>query len=466
MIENSTNFCQSEHYIDKVINIDDYDIIFTNGNGFYSIESYEEVICFFDWDLTGLEYFFRLKTINPNCEFYVSEQYMRIAKECFRNKGIDYVTIKNSFCYNRPTNLYTDNVRKVIEFLTNINGIVEQEAFLAYDNEMQLIPSSNQRIVASLKGESHSAINEHIQISYMIDGVLNERFIRKIELGHFLDELVKKHGLPYFFNRKSDIVTKSKSIKLKGKFAIHVSTKTSGNIITNFDYFDYQYLITCIKFNKKLKRSYFNMYRAFESGLNREQENTLKSLLPTIKNPEIKAIVISILAVNKHQKEEEGEIMKDKILESVSDLEPSKKTVKVCDSKLRYITDLLVESDLVVRVADEKFYHLPLNFYREIYKAVRTMPEFKKLVQDDLNNRIKECVISWKAKKRIKYDTILKQSEISKTNFVLSRMKGTTAEKSIMVDGKRKKHIMVDGRLVKHLMNEFKHDEDFKKRFL
>jgi 5S rRNA maturation endonuclease (ribonuclease M5) len=76
LIENLENFINSEHYIERMENIHEYEVIYTRGVGFFDIGHYKEVICFFDWDFAGLQYYSKLKLLNKNCSFYVDDDYL------------------------------------------------------------------------------------------------------------------------------------------------------------------------------------------------------------------------------------------------------------------------------------------------------------------------------------------------------------------------------------------------------
>lgn len=151
--------------------------------------------------------------------------------------------------------------------------------------------------------------------------------------------------------------------------------------------------------------------------------------------------------------------MKDmtrKMINAVEFVEAHSTLIKVKDSELRYVSKLLIEHSLVVRVADERNVYIAKNHYKLIYDSIAKTPEFQELVKNDLTNQIRNEVIEWKKGKRIKFDTRLADTKLMKFSKILRKQKGTLQKRYIKIDGVLKESVLIDKRLAEHLQDKFK----------
>ncbi|WP_343289780.1 hypothetical protein AAIA71_01700 [Vibrio harveyi] len=151
--------------------------------------------------------------------------------------------------------------------------------------------------------------------------------------------------------------------------------------------------------------------------------------------------------------------MKDltrKMIDAVEFVEPHSTLIKVKDSKLRYVSKLLIDHSLVIRVKDNRNVYIPKNHYQLIYAAIAEMPEYQKLVKNDLQNQIRSEVVEWKKGKRIKFDTRLADTKLMKFSKILRKQKGTLQKRYIKIDGELKESVLIDRRLAEHLQEKFK----------
>lgn len=150
--------------------------------------------------------------------------------------------------------------------------------------------------------------------------------------------------------------------------------------------------------------------------------------------------------------------MKDltrKMIDAVEFVEPHSTLIKVKDSKLRYVSKLLIDHSLVIRVQDDRNVHIAKNHYQLIYAAIAEMSEFQELVKNDISNQIRNEVIAWKKGKRIKFDTRLADTKLMKFSKILRKQKGTLQKRYIKIDGVLKESVLIDKRLAEHLQDKF-----------
>ncbi|EKH9208455.1 hypothetical protein NB550_13175 [Vibrio parahaemolyticus] len=145
-----------------------------------------------------------------------------------------------------------------------------------------------------------------------------------------------------------------------------------------------------------------------------------------------------------------------KIIEAVEFVEPHSTLIKVKDSELRYISKLLIEHSLVIRVKDNRNVYIAKNHYKLIYASIAEMPEYQKLVKNDLTNQIRNEVVAWKKGKRIKFDTRLADTKLMKFSKILRKQKGTLHKAYIKINGERKESVLIDKRLADHLQESLK----------
>ncbi|WP_343289638.1 hypothetical protein AAIA71_11545 [Vibrio harveyi] len=72
--------------------------------------------------------------------------------------------------------------------------------------------------------------------------------------------------------------------------------------------------------------------------------------------------------------------MKDmtrRMIDAVEFVEPHSTLIKVKNSELRYISKLLIDHSLVVRVVDDRNVYVAKNHYQLIYAAIAEMSEFQ-----------------------------------------------------------------------------------------
>jgi hypothetical protein len=151
--------------------------------------------------------------------------------------------------------------------------------------------------------------------------------------------------------------------------------------------------------------------------------------------------------------------MKDmtrKMIDAVEFVEPHSTLIKVKDSELRYVSKLLIDHSLVVRVADDRNVYIAKNHYQLIYAAIAEMSEFQELVKNDLTNQIRNEVVTWKKGKRIKFDTRLADTKLMKFSKILRKQKGTLQKRYIKIDGELKESVLIDKRLADHLQESLK----------
>ncbi|MCY9804401.1 hypothetical protein OTK51_13285 [Vibrio scophthalmi] len=146
--------------------------------------------------------------------------------------------------------------------------------------------------------------------------------------------------------------------------------------------------------------------------------------------------------------------MKDitkQIIKAVEFVEPHSTLIKVKDSKLRYISKILIEHSLVIRVENDRNIYIAKNYYKLIYDSIAEMSEFQDLVENDLQNQIRNQVVAWKKGKRIKFDTRLADTKLMKFTKILHKQKGTLKKAYIKVDGEFREFVLIDKRLANHL---------------
>lgn len=151
--------------------------------------------------------------------------------------------------------------------------------------------------------------------------------------------------------------------------------------------------------------------------------------------------------------------MKDmtrKMIQAVEFVEAHSTLIKVKDSELRYVSKLLIEHSLVVRVSDDRNVYIAKNHYKLIYDSISKMSEFQEMVNNDLQNQIRNEVVAWKKGKRIKFDTRLADTKLMKFTKILRKQKGTLQKAYIKIDGELKELVLIDKRLAEHLHNTFK----------
>lgn len=149
--------------------------------------------------------------------------------------------------------------------------------------------------------------------------------------------------------------------------------------------------------------------------------------------------------------------MKDmtrRMIDAVEFVDPHSTLIKVKDSELRYISKKLIDHNLVVRIEGDKNVFIPKNHYQLIYDAIAETSEFQTLIQNDLQNKIRQSIIEWKKGKRIKFDTPLSNTSLKKYVKIIRKQRGTLKKAYIRVDGELKEYVMIDQRLVQHLENE------------
>ncbi|EJG1068405.1 MULTISPECIES: hypothetical protein [Vibrio] len=151
-----------------------------------------------------------------------------------------------------------------------------------------------------------------------------------------------------------------------------------------------------------------------------------------------------------------------RMIDAVEFVEPHSTFIKVKDSELRYVSKLLIEHSLVIRVKDDRNVYIAKNHYKLIYDSIAEMPEFQELVKNDLQNQIRSEVIEWKKGKRIKYDTRLADTNLMKFSKILRKQKGTLHKSYIKIDGELKEAVLIDKRLADHLQEIFKEKLQYK----
>lgn len=145
-----------------------------------------------------------------------------------------------------------------------------------------------------------------------------------------------------------------------------------------------------------------------------------------------------------------------RMIKAVEFVEPHSTLIKVKDSELRYVSKLLIEHSLVVRVENDRNVYIANNHYKLIYAAIAKMPEFQELVKNDLTNQIRNVVVAWKKGKRIKFDTRLADTKLMKFSKILRKQKGTLHKSYIKIDGELKEAVLIDKRLADHLQESLK----------
>ncbi|MEZ9619817.1 hypothetical protein AB4264_25530 [Vibrio sp. 10N.261.55.B8] len=151
-----------------------------------------------------------------------------------------------------------------------------------------------------------------------------------------------------------------------------------------------------------------------------------------------------------------------RMIKAVEFVEPHSTLIKVKNSELRYVSKLLIEHRLVIRVADDRNVYIAKNHYKLIYDSIATMPEFQELVKNDLQNQIRNEVIAWKKGKRIKFDTRLVDTKLMKFTKILRKQKGTLKKAYIKIDGELREAVLIDKRLADHLQKIFKEKSQYK----
>ncbi|HDM8068995.1 hypothetical protein LCS78_11305 [Vibrio harveyi] len=157
--------------------------------------------------------------------------------------------------------------------------------------------------------------------------------------------------------------------------------------------------------------------------------------------------------------------MKDmtmRMIDAVEFVAPHSTLIKVKDSELRYVSKLLIEHSLVIRVKDERNVYIAKNHYKLIYDSIAEMPEFQELVENDLQNQIRNEVVAWKKGKRIRFDTRLADTKLMKFSKILRKQKGTLKKVYIKIDGELKEAVLIDKRLADHLQEIFKEKLQYK----
>ncbi|EHR0227803.1 hypothetical protein KS670_003363 [Vibrio parahaemolyticus] len=144
-----------------------------------------------------------------------------------------------------------------------------------------------------------------------------------------------------------------------------------------------------------------------------------------------------------------------KMIQAVEFVEPHSTLIKVKDSELRYVSKLLIDHSLVIRVQDDRNVYIAKNHYQLIYAAIADMQEFQELVKNDISNQIRSEVVEWKKGKRIKFDTRLADTKLMKFSKILRKQKGTLQKRYIKIDGELKESVLIDRRLAEHLQDKF-----------
>ncbi|KFI12681.1 hypothetical protein IX95_06930 [Vibrio sp. B183] len=143
------------------------------------------------------------------------------------------------------------------------------------------------------------------------------------------------------------------------------------------------------------------------------------------------------------------------MIQAVEFVEPHSTLIKVKDSELRYVSKLLIDHSLVIRVQDDRNVYIAKNHYQLIYAAIADMQEFQELVKNDISNQIRSEVVEWKKGKRIKFDTRLADTKLMKFSKILRKQKGTLQKRYIKIDGELKESVLIDRRLAEHLQDKF-----------
>lgn len=154
------------------------------------------------------------------------------------------------------------------------------------------------------------------------------------------------------------------------------------------------------------------------------------------------------------------------MLKVVEGVKPSSTLIKVKDSNLRHITDLLIDHRLVVRKENERSLYIPENHYHLIYDSISNLAEYKLTVNQDLNSMMTCAIEDWLSENELNFDEKLIDSKISKTSHILNKIKGTTKIRQVSVGGKKSRYRFTDKRLVSYVYSQFKNHPDFKKRFI
>lgn len=145
-----------------------------------------------------------------------------------------------------------------------------------------------------------------------------------------------------------------------------------------------------------------------------------------------------------------------KMIQAVEFVDAHSTLIKVKDSELRYVSKLLIDHSLVIRVQDDRNVYIAKNHYQLIYAAIADMQEFQELVKNDISNQIRNEVIAWKKGKRIKFDTRLSDTKLMKFSKILRKQKGTLQKRYIKIEGVLKESVLIDKRLADHLQDKFK----------
>ncbi|MFZ3527920.1 hypothetical protein LCA30_02160 [Vibrio harveyi] len=151
---------------------------------------------------------------------------------------------------------------------------------------------------------------------------------------------------------------------------------------------------------------------------------------------------------------------------AVEGIIPSTTLIKVKDSKLRFISKILIDHRLVVRKANERSIYIPENHYHLIYDAISDLSEYKLSVNKDLNFMMICAIEDWLLENKVVYNEILIDSKIAKTGHLLNKVKGASKIKQVKINGKIAKFRFVDSRLVKYIFSNFKDHPEFQKRFV
>lgn len=148
--------------------------------------------------------------------------------------------------------------------------------------------------------------------------------------------------------------------------------------------------------------------------------------------------------------------MTRKMIDAVEFVEPHSTLIKVKNSELRYVSKLLIDHSLVIRVINDRNVYIAKNHYKLIYDSIAEMSEFQELVKNDLQNQIRSEVVEWKKGKRIKFDTRLADTKLMKFSKILRKQKGTLQKRYIKIDGELKEAVLIDKRLAEHLQESLK----------